>query len=136
MTRLRIVVKLLGIAAAVVLPFFFSVPASAEKPSFAGVWKGTSLCQIKDSPCHDEGAVYTVKTGATPDSFEFSGNKVVEGKSIFMGLLECKPGSESDSLTCRQNESEWTWKLQGDSMNGTLMYRGQLYRKIRLTRAK
>jgi hypothetical protein len=54
-----------------------------------------------------------------------------------MGVLECKLGSESDSLVCHQDDAAvWTWKLQGDSMHGTLMYRGQLYRKIALTRAK
>jgi hypothetical protein len=95
------------------------------------------VCQIKDSPCHDEGAVYTVKPGTTPGSFEFDGNKVVGGQETFMGVLECKLGSESDSLVCHQDDAAvWTWKLQGDSMHGTLMYRRQLYRKIALTRAK
>lgn len=136
MTRLRIAVRLLATGVAIVLPLGALVSASGQKPSFVGVWKGTSVCQIKDSPCHDEGAVYTVKKGTTPDSFEFSGDKVVDGQEIFMGLLECKAGSEGDSLTCRQNDSAWMWKLQGDSLNGTLTYHGQLYRKITLTRAK
>lgn len=105
-------------------------------PSFVGVWKGTSLCQIKDSPCHDEGAVYTVRATA-PGSFEFLGDKVVDGKEQFMGTLECKAGTDSNSLVCKRNDDTvWTWKLQGDSMSGTLMYRGQLFRKMSLTRAK
>lgn len=109
--------------------------AGADKPSFAGLWRGTSVCQIKDSPCRDEGAVYTVKKGARAGSFEFSGDKVVEGKRTFMGLLECGPGAESDSLVCRQGDAAvWTWTLEGDAMRGTLVYRGQLYRKVQLTR--
>lgn len=110
--------------------------ASTEMSSFAGLWKGMSVCQIKDSPCHDEGAVYTVKKGVDADSFEISGNKIVDGQQIFMGLLACKLG-ESNSLVCRQgDDAVWTWKLDGDSMSGTLVYRGQLYRKIQLTREK
>jgi hypothetical protein len=35
----------------------------AQGPSFTEVWKGDSLCQIKDSPCHDEASVYYVSPG-------------------------------------------------------------------------
>lgn len=110
----------------------------ADKPSFVGLWKGTSVCQIKDSPCRDEGAVYTVKkSSAAADSFEFSGDKVVDGQRTFMGLLECRSGAESDSLVCLQGDAAmWTWKLEGDSMSGTLVHHGQLYRKVQLRREK
>ena len=135
MTRSRIGVRLLSIAAA--LTCCVSLSAWAETQSFVGVWKGISVCQIKDSPCRDEGAVYTVKKGTAADSFEVSGNKVVDGRETFMGLLQCRLGSQSDSLICQQGEDAvWMWKLQGDSMSGTLTYRGQLFRKISLTRAK
>jgi hypothetical protein len=78
-----------------------------------------------------------VKKGATPDSYDLSGNKVVDGKEIFMGSLNCKSGTETDSLVCRQSDiALWTWKLKGDSMSGTLELRGELFRKIELTRAK
>jgi len=36
--------------------------------SIEGVWKGTSLCQIKDSPCHDETVVYHISKDSTGKS--------------------------------------------------------------------
>jgi hypothetical protein len=38
--------------------------AAAAADPVAGTWEGTSLCQIKPSPCHDEHVVYRfAKTG-------------------------------------------------------------------------
>ena len=37
---------------------------SGEGASFVGVWKGDSVCQIKESPCHDETSVYYVSKSA------------------------------------------------------------------------
>src|SRR5258708_29455867 len=34
-----------------------ATPKVAE-PKIAGVWRGNSGCQVKDSPCHDETNVY------------------------------------------------------------------------------
>jgi hypothetical protein len=128
--RVALVVAAVGMVCA-------SIAAAAETASFVGVWKGTSACQVKDSACHDEGAVYTVKKGAAPDSYELSGNKVVGGQETFMGVLQCKVGTESDTLVCRGGDAMvWMWKLKGDSMNGTLTYQGTLFRKISLTRSK
>jgi hypothetical protein len=137
MTRLLTIVSLLLLTVASALEFCTCPSASAQRSSFTGLWKGSSVCQIKDSPCHDEVAAYTVKKGNAPDSFEFTMNKVVDGQEELMGTLACKIGNDSNSLVCRQNDvTVWTWKLLGDSMSGTLIYRGQLYRKIQLTRAK
>jgi hypothetical protein len=41
--------------------------ARGDDSSLAGVWKGDSVCQIKDSPCHNEMAVYYVSRGAAPN---------------------------------------------------------------------
>jgi hypothetical protein len=35
----------------------YSSVTSGDDASFVGVWKGDSVCQIKDSPCHDETSV-------------------------------------------------------------------------------
>ena len=56
--------------------------------SFAGVWKGDSVCQIKDSPCHDEASVYYVSKSAQPDSFQMRMNKIVDGNEETMGTCE------------------------------------------------
>ena len=106
----------------------------AQGPSFIGVWEGDSLCQIKDSPCHDEASVYYVSPGSEPNTFQMKMNKIVEGKEETMGTVNCK-ASNAGSYVCRLNAtSTWTWRLNKDSLDGDLQYRGQLYRKIHLIR--
>jgi hypothetical protein len=78
-----------------------SVVTSAEVPSFVGVWKGDSVCQIKDSPCHDEASVYYVSKGAESSSFQMKMNKMVDGKEETMGNVNCKAGSDNRSYVCR-----------------------------------
>jgi len=114
------------------------VPVSSdEDASFVGVWKGASVCQIKDSSCHDEASVYYVSKGAEADTFRVNGNKVVGGKEVSMGTLTCKAGSAAGSYICRSDEvTVWSWRLNQDVLDGELQYRGQLYRKIHLMRAK
>jgi hypothetical protein len=115
--------------------FYASLTGVAEA-SFVGVWKGDSVCQIKDSPCHDEVSVYYVSKSAEPNSFQMKMNKMVDSKEETMGTVNCRPGSDNGSYVCRLNElATWTWRLDKDVLDGNLEYRGQLYRKIHLTRA-
>jgi hypothetical protein len=117
-------------------PFYSSVLTAADA-SFTGVWKGDSVCQIKDSPCHDEASAYHVSKDAEPNSFQMNMNKVVDGKEVTMGIVNCKVGSVTGSYVCRLNDfATWTWHLNKDVLDGELQYRGQLYRKIHLIRAE
>jgi hypothetical protein len=34
-----------------------------------GTWKGTSICQVKNSPCHDEVVVYRISKNNDVDAF-------------------------------------------------------------------
>jgi hypothetical protein len=112
-----------------------SVTGGAET-SFVGVWKGDSVCQIKDSPCHDEVSVYYVSKSAEPNSFQMRMNKIVDSKEETMGTVNCTPGSQNGSYVCCLNEfATWTWRLHKNVLDGNLEYRGQLYRKIHLTQA-
>src|SRR5882757_133982 len=111
--------------------------SAGESPSFTGVWKGDSVCQIKDSPCHDEASVYHVSKGAEPNSFQMKMNKIVQGREETMGTVNCKADSNTGSYVCRLNDlSTWTWRLNKVALDGELQYRGQLYRKIHLIRAE
>jgi hypothetical protein len=65
----------------------YSSSTAGEDPSFLGVWKGDSVCQIKDSPCQDEASVYYVSKGAKPNSFQMKRNKMVQGKEVTMGTV-------------------------------------------------
>jgi len=115
---------------------FYSLVTGGAEASFLGIWKGDSVCQIKDSPCHDEVSVYYVSKSAEPNSFQMKMNKMVDSKEETMGTVNCRPAPENGSYVCRLNElATWTWRLDKDVLDGILEYRGQLYRKIHLTRA-
>src|SRR6266851_2412567 len=81
----------------------YSSSTAGEDPSFTGVWKGDSVCQIKDSPCHDEASVYYVSKGLEPNSFQMKMNKMVQDKEVAMGTVNCITDSNSGSYVCRLN---------------------------------
>jgi hypothetical protein len=53
----------------------------------AGTWEGTSLCQVKPSPCHDEHVIYRVKPSA-PRRYRIDAYKLVAGQEEFMGAID------------------------------------------------
>src|SRR5438445_10017519 len=75
-----------------------------EGQSFIGIWKGDSVCQMRDSPCHDEASVYYVSKGSEADTFQMKMNKIVEGKEQTLGTVNCKADSSTASYVCRLNE--------------------------------
>jgi hypothetical protein len=104
--------------------------------SLPGIWKGTSICQVKNSPCHDENAVYHIYK---PDSLGHYGiqmNKMVNGKEEEMGLLDFIYNSSAQTLISRdeQRNAEWKFIIKGNRIEGTLMYKNQLYRIINVTK--
>ena len=112
------------------------MPATSEKATFAGAWKGESVCQIKESPCHNELAAYYIEKGTERDAYRMRLYKVVNGVEELMGTLDCRSDTGGDVLTCQNEATVWTWRLAGDSISGTAIFHGALYRKISLTRAK
>jgi hypothetical protein len=116
------------IAFLVILLFGKSVTAQ----SFEGVWKGTSLCQVKNSPCHDEVVVYHISKDSTGKSYKVIANKIVNGKEDYMGTIpfvyddKQKVFVSFDTL----RNARWEFKITGNSMKGTLMLKSDLYRII------
>jgi len=55
--------------------------------SLVGDWKGTSLCQVKNSPCHDENVVYHISKICSGDSYQIDASKIIDGKENDMGTL-------------------------------------------------
>ena len=101
-----------------------------------GVWKGTSLCQIKSSPCHDEQAVYHISKGDHPNEFKMLMNKVVRGVEEEMGTLVYTFNSNKKELTCSPKPNTiWKFKLTNRKLEGTLYYNNELYRIISMTKS-
>ena len=111
-------------------------PTSAQTNPLTGTWKGTSVCQVKNSPCHDEIVVYHISQMSNPDSFRIAANKIVNNVEEEMGILEFSY-NEAKHLLVSKNATRndvWSFTLTGNKLEGTLYYRNQLYRIVNLTK--
>lgn len=121
---------------------FAMIFLASEKTAFSqpliGAWKGTSICQDKNSPCHDEIDVYHFSKGNTADQYRVDANKIVDGKEVEMGTLYFTHDTKKNILVCIDNahNSRWEFKLTGKEMHGTLMVRDKLYRVVELKRVE
>jgi len=95
----------------------------------AGTWKGSSICQLKNSPCHDETVVYHISKNKNADSFYIKANKIVNGKEEEMGILPFVYNRKTNQLSSTAYGT-WTFNVEADKLEGTLFVRGDLYRKI------
>lgn len=108
-----------------------------EEPRPEGTWLGDSLCQVKNSPCHDEKAIYVVSKPDAAGNVSIDMGKIVDGKPETMGVLVFVYDRQSGTLTCDNRYGVWKLKFTGDNMEGTLtLHDGRLYRRISLKRAK
>ena len=69
----------------------------------AGTWEGTSLCQIKPSPCHDEHVIYRIKTTGQR-SYSIDAYKVVGGQEQYMGPLDMLLDRPATNLPARTRD--------------------------------
>ena len=107
---------------------------SKQDNSIIGVWKGTSICQAKNSPCHDENVVYRISKGQGIDTFSISGSKIVNGKEVEMGIIPFRFDKTTNQLTASNNNGEWTLNLKGKVLEGTLTSNGKLFRIVKLSK--
>jgi hypothetical protein len=114
-------------------------PGSKSSGNIAGVWKGTSLCQQKNSPCKDETVVYHISKGKADNAYIITANKIVNGKEEEMGTLDFVYDGTKQTLTCRRTDRQnridvWEFVINNNKMSGTLMVESGLYRKIELNK--
>jgi hypothetical protein len=115
------------------------IPAQAQSPAMnpVGVWRGTSLCQVRPSACHDETVVYYISRGSSPDSLLLDGRKVVNGKELEMGVLGCRYTASGAQLTCAIPSGIWRFAIRGDSLVGDLKSpNGVKFRDVRTVRSR
>ena len=119
----------------------FVVAARAEKKhvnaaDLVGDWSGTSLCQVRPSPCNDEQVVFRLSHPQN-NRIYLQADKIVDGKSVTMGAGDWSYDSASQALTWEIPRGTWKLVVAGDEMNGTLVTRDNvLFRKIHLHRSK
>jgi hypothetical protein len=97
-----------------------------------GTWKGSSICQVRNSPCHDETVVYHISKKPGNDTFYIQANKIVNGIEEDMGILPCLFDEKRNLLRSTVNNNIWSFLLKKDELEGELVYQEKLYRKIKL----
>ena len=111
------------------------------KDSLEGTWKGTSLCQVKSSPCHDENVVYHISKAANGKIYSIQANKVINGVEEAMGTLDGSYDEAEHILTVTMKDRQdrtnlWLFKIDGKKMHGTLTIDAKtLFRIIELKKA-
>ncbi|HEX5001856.1 MAG TPA: hypothetical protein VFW78_05135 [Bacteroidia bacterium] len=102
--------------------------------SFIGKWKGVSICQQKNSPCHDETVVYTISKMLDNDTIFIQASKIVNGEEQDMGILQCLFDENANKLVSVEGHGNWTFMLKENVIYGELIYQEHLYRKVRITK--
>jgi len=112
--------------------------APANAPNPVGVWRGTSLCTLRPSPCNDEIAVYRITRMNAKDSLSFDARKVVNGQEEEMGgPLGCRLDASGTQFTCAMRNGVWHFTIRGDSLVGELrLPDNRKYRDIRTARSR
>jgi 4-hydroxy-3-methylbut-2-enyl diphosphate reductase len=59
-----------------------------------GTWNGTSICQIKNSPCHDETVVYHISKKSGIDTFYINASKIVNDMEEAQNLAKYITGEK------------------------------------------
>lgn len=119
--------------------FTCSLHLSAQQPDaiLPGAWKGTSICQVKNSPCHDEVVVYHISKGKKSGEYTVLANKIVNGIEEEMGTIQFMFDEKQSELTGSfRTDDTWKFKLSGNKLDGTLYVKGVLYRIINLQKIK
>ena len=112
---------------------FFLPSFSQGNKDVVGTWKGTSICQVKNSPCHDEVVVYHIYAGKTADSIYIQASKIVNGAEDDMGTLAGTYDPAKHLLTLHYRKTDtWEFKVNGNQIDGTLVNNGVLIRIIKL----
>jgi hypothetical protein len=85
-----------------------------------GTWRGTSVCLVHPSACHDEVVVYRIAQVKGTNSLSMDARKIVRGEEQEMGVLTCRLTSPQASLTCAMPQGIWYFRVRNDSLVGEL----------------
>ena len=97
-----------------------STPHQPAAMTPVGVWRGTSVCLVRPSACHDEIVVYRIARMKSSDSLTVDARKIVRGEEEEMGILSCRFTSPNGPLTCAMRQGTWQFRVRNDSLVGEL----------------
>lgn len=112
--------------------------AAAASDPISGTWEGTSLCQVKPSPCHDEHVIYRV-TERSAQHYRFDAYKLVDGKELFMGTIDFTfdpaHGELRATIVGNRGSASSRLALKANHLSGSMtLADGTLYRLIEVTK--
>jgi hypothetical protein len=85
-----------------------------------GSWVGESICQVKESACHDEKALYIVGKSDAPGKVSVTADKIVDGKPVEMGTMDFSYNPKTGVLYAEYKYGAWKFTVKGEKMEGTL----------------
>jgi hypothetical protein len=105
-------------------------------PNPLGVWRGTSICLVRPSPCNDEIDVYRITRANAGNGLSIDARRIVKGKEEEMGVLDCSFAAPAAQLTCTMPNGVWRFTIRGDSLAGELRLPDNTkYREVRASRS-
>jgi hypothetical protein len=111
--------------------------ATAGAANPVGVWRGTSLCQVRPSPCKDENVVYRITRANANGSVSMDARKIVNAKEEEMGVLGCRLAAGGASFTCSIPNGVWRFTIRRDSLVGELRLPDNTkFRDVRAARSR
>jgi hypothetical protein len=121
------------------LLFAHTAPAQAPTATSnpVGVWRGTSVCRVRPSPCNDEIVVYRITRVNASDSLSLDARKIVNEQEEEMGVLGCRAAASGSQLTCTMPNGVWRFTIRGDSLVGELrLPDNRKYRDVSTARSR
>jgi len=133
-------IRLTGLAVASLLAGGAGAQSPSQHPASmtpVGIWRGTSMCLVRQSACNDEIVVYRIAQTNAADSLRVDARKIVRGEEQEMGVLTCRFTSPTGSLTCAMPQGTWRFRVHNDSLVGELRLSDNTkFRDVRTTRAR
>ena len=115
-------IQLIGVAVAGLLVRGASAQSALQPPAVTpvGMWRGTSVCLVRPSPCNDEIIVYRITRMKASDSLSLDARKIVRGEEQEMGELACRFIPSNRQITCAIPRGRWLFSVRGDTLVGEL----------------
>jgi hypothetical protein len=114
-------------------------PRGDDGSKLVGDWEGESKCGAGFPSCRDEHVVYHVaKPPDAAGNVSIAADKIVDGKPVPMGVIELKYDGEKHTLRGELKNTRysgvWEFKVEGDTMEGTLtmLPEGKVARRMKV----
>jgi hypothetical protein len=136
MTRHSLAVLVLFISFAMLLAGHATVQYNRQGP--IGDWRGDFICQVRESACHDEDSLYHVtRLAEKPGWFSMKLDKIVDGKPVTMGTVDCSYEAQQHLLECSFPRGVLRFTVEEDKMEGAMTLTDKtLWRKISLKKVR